>query len=63
MLSVYVDDFKMAGKKENIPKAWKAIREARVESDKVEPFSNYLGAWSNTNNIVTPRGSGSRSVL
>ncbi len=35
MLSVYVDDFKMAGKKEDIPKAWKAIREAGIEFYKI----------------------------
>ena len=43
MLSVYVDDFKMAGKKESSPKAWKAIQEAGIEFDKIEPFSHYLG--------------------
>ncbi len=43
MLSVYVGDFKMAGKKESIPKAWKAIRDAGIELHKIEPFSNCLG--------------------
>ena len=43
MLSVCVDDFKMACKKDNIPNAWKAIQEAGIDLDKIEPFSHYLG--------------------
>jgi hypothetical protein len=43
MLSVYMDDFKVAGNKENIPKAWEAIRDAGIELDKVEQFNHYLG--------------------
>ena len=43
-LSVYVDDFKLAGKKENIPKTWAALKQF-LNLDPPTPFHNsvYLG--------------------
>ncbi len=35
--------FQDGWEKENIPKAWKAIRDAGIEFDKIEQFSHYLG--------------------
>ena len=43
VLSVYVDDFKMAGKQENISKAWKLMDAAGLKLDKPQPFGDYLG--------------------
>ena len=41
ILSVYVDDFKLAGPKENIDKAWALIQKG-VKLDKIAPFDHYL---------------------
>ncbi len=43
ILSVYVDDFKMAGKKENLSKAWKLMDKAGLKLDAPQPFGDYLG--------------------
>jgi hypothetical protein len=43
ILSVYVDDFKMAGKQENMSKAWKLMDTAGLKLDKPQPFGDYLG--------------------
>ena len=43
ILSVYVDDFKTAGKKENLPKAWQLMDKAGLKLDAPQPFGDYLG--------------------
>ena len=43
MLSVNVDDFKMAGVTSNLPKAWDAIRKSGIQIDEPTPFAHYLG--------------------
>ena len=43
MLSVYVDDFKMAGATQNIKKAWEAVRKSGIQIDEPIPFAHYLG--------------------
>ncbi len=41
-LSVYVDDFKLAGRTSNLAAGWKAIRKY-IELDPETPLSHYLG--------------------
>ena len=44
ILSVYVDDFKMAGRHSELAKAWKAIRgPGKLELDEPADFGPYLG--------------------
>ena len=43
ILSVYVDDFKMVGKKEHLSKAWKPMDKAGLKLDAPQPFGDYLG--------------------
>ncbi len=43
ILSVYVDDFNMAGKKENLSKAWELMGKAGLKLDAPQPFGDYLG--------------------
>ena len=42
-LSVYVDDFKLAGKKENLAAGWKIITDAGIKLDQPTKFDHYLG--------------------
>ena len=42
-LSVYVDDFKMAGLTRNLPSAWKLLIDAGLILDPPEPLGLYLG--------------------
>jgi hypothetical protein len=42
LLVVYVDDFKMAGPANNLPPAWKAIRDG-IKTDEPGPAGKYLG--------------------
>ena len=41
-LSVYVDDFKLAGKKENLSAGWKAITSAGIKLDEASKLDHYL---------------------
>ncbi len=43
ILRVYVDDFQMAGKKDNLSKAWKLMDKAGLKLDAPQPFGDYLG--------------------
>ena len=43
ILSVYVDGFKLAGKKENLKTGWKLMEQAGLELDPPTPFGDYLG--------------------
>ena len=40
---MYVDDFKLAGKAENLEAGWKAITDAGVRLDPPTKFDHYLG--------------------
>ena len=42
MLIVYVDDFKMAGPKDNLAKGWKLISQ-EIKLDEPMPLTRYLG--------------------
>ena len=42
-LSVYVDDFKLAGETKNLPKAWKLMTDTKLLLDPPEPLGQYLG--------------------
>ena len=43
VLSVYVDDFKLAGRKASLPEAWQLMRDKGLKLDPPEPFKEYLG--------------------
>ena len=38
ILSVYVDDFKLAGRKDSLGKAWQLMRDKGLKLDPPEPF-------------------------
>ena len=42
LLAVYVDDFKMAGPKDNLAKGWELIG-SRIDMDTPSPLGRYLG--------------------
>ena len=42
MLVVYVDDFKMAGPKENLSKAWDLVK-SKIKMEEAAPIKRYLG--------------------
>ena len=42
LLAVYVDDFKMAGPKDNLAKGWELIG-SRIDVDTPSPLGRYLG--------------------
>ena len=52
MLSVYVADFKMADKTENIPKACAKIQDSYIKLDKIPPFDHYLGGGQKPTKIT-----------
>ena len=41
MLVVYVDDFKMAGPKENLSKAWDLVK-SKIKMEEAAPIKRYL---------------------
>ena len=43
ILSVDVDDFKLAGRKDSLGKAWQLMRDKGLKLDPPEPFKEYLG--------------------
>ena len=43
ILSVYVDDFKLVGKSENLKKGWKLLKDAGLLLDDPTPLGDYLG--------------------
>ena len=43
ILSVYVDDFKLAGKKDSLANGWKLMRDHGLKLDPPTPFGDYLG--------------------
>ena len=48
VLSVYVDDFKLAGLKASLPKAWQLMSDKGLKLDPPEPFKEYLGCGQHT---------------
>ena len=55
LLSIYVDDFKMAGPKENMAKGWALLREEIDMEDPATP-TLYLGCEQSTQEITMPSG-------
>jgi hypothetical protein len=55
VLSIYVDDFKLAGPRENLAKGWTLLR-SRVELDTPGPLGLYLGCQQTKVEIVSPLG-------
>ena len=43
ILSVYVDDFKLVGKAENLETGWKIIKQSGLVMDPPDPLGDYLG--------------------
>ena len=43
ILSVYVDDFKLVGKEENLKEGWKLMIDSGLQLDPPEPLGDYLG--------------------
>ena len=43
ILSVYVDDFKLVGRKESMKEGWKLITESGLVLDPPTPLGDYLG--------------------
>ena len=54
-LSIYVDDFKMAGPKENMANGWALLREEIDMEDPATP-TLYLGCEQSTQEITMPSG-------
>ena len=52
ILSVYVDDFKLAGRKESLAKAWQLMRDKGLKLDPPEPFKEYLGCGQHAISLV-----------
>ena len=53
ILSVYVDDFKMAGTRAGVRRAWQAIRGPdKLQLDDPTPFGPYLGCEQTTGTIT-----------
>ena len=48
ILSVYVDDFKLAGRKEHLSKAWQLMRDRGFKLDPLEPVRDYVGCGQHT---------------
>ena len=55
MLSIYVDDFKMAGPIKNIEKGWKLLR-SKIEMGDPTPVGLYLGCQQQRLDVETPQG-------
>ena len=43
ILSVHVDDFKLVGKRENLPKGWALMEKSGLVLDPPDPLGDYLG--------------------
>ena len=52
ILSVYVDDFKPAGRKDSLSKAWQLMRDKGLKLDPPEPFKEYLGCGQHTITLI-----------
>ena len=47
-LSVYVDDFKLAGPDENLAKGWKLMVDSGLKLDPPGPLNRYLGCYQHS---------------
>ena len=56
-LIIYVDDFKMAGKKANFVAAWKRLTDGGLVLDEPTPVSHFLGCRHILREIVRDDGS------
>ena len=56
-LIIYVDDFKMAGKKANFPEAWKRLVDGGLVLDDPTPVGHFLGCRHIRQEIVRDDGS------
>ena len=54
MLSIYVDDFKMAGPTENIDKGWALLR-SKIDMEDPTPVGLYLGCQQQRFDVKTTR--------
>ena len=62
LLSIYVDDFKMSGPKENLAKGWALLREEIEMEDPASP-TIYLGCEQSTRDITLPSGAKVRMMV
>ena len=62
LLSIYVDDFKMAGPKENLAKGWALLREEIDMEDPATP-TLYLRCEQATHDITMPSGAKVRMMV
>ena len=54
MLSIYVDDFKLAGAKAAVKQAWEALGK-RIELGKVSEVAQYLGCTHRVRDVIWKR--------
>ena len=55
MLTVYVDDFKLSGPKENLAEGWRRIRSG-ITTDDPHPLGLYLGCYHEAVEKTLPNG-------
>ena len=67
ILSVYVDDFKMAGPLGNLDQGWALIRKSGIELDPPTAYSQYLGcgqqSWDVPQSVFDKRMASIRAML
>ena len=54
ILSVYVDDFKLCGRKESLAKGWKLMTDAGLVLDPPTDLGDYLGCGQAVENLASP---------
>ena len=52
ILSVYVDDFKLVGKKESLKEGWELITGSGLVLDPPTPLGDYLGCGQSPVNVI-----------
>ncbi len=62
LLSIYVDDYKMAGPKEDLANGWALLRE-EVDMDDPATPTIYLGCEQSTHDITMPSGAKVRMMV
>jgi hypothetical protein len=55
LLTVYVDDFKLAGPTANLAQGWSLIR-SKIKTEDPEPVSHYLGCTHKASAVQMPDG-------
>ena len=56
-LIIYVDDFKLAGRKENFPAAWRRITDGGIVLDEPTKLNHFLGCRHIKGEVVRTDGS------